>query len=122
MTTIRMQVWPIDGGPYEQTLDWEDLLAGLQELVGGYIEIVRSELLDARFGTFENDGRIVMVVNEEGLIHGLPRNHRASSYYPGPTGICGTAVLLAEATVYDDGYPDRDFVSLPGGVSIGSEA
>ena len=40
-------------------------LAGLQKAVGGYIEQL-----------YATDGRVV-IVNEEGLIHGLPQNWRA---------------------------------------------
>jgi len=47
-----------------------DTLKRKQELVGGLIELVHI-----------NEGR-VLIVNEEGLIHGLPLNQEA-------TGMCG---------------------------------
>lgn len=50
---------------------------------------------------------LVLVVDEEGLFH-QQHNARASKLYPGPTGIKGNALVLAEGWV-DGG---RDFVSL----------
>jgi hypothetical protein len=43
-------------------------LESFQEAVGGYIESIRLD-----------DGR-VMLVNEEGLVEGLPVNHRAMDF------------------------------------------
>ena len=45
-------------------------LEELQKAVGGYIEIVHP-----------GDGRYLMVVNEEGKLHGLPPNPRATALY-----------------------------------------
>lgn len=50
---------------------------------------------------------LVLVVDEEGLYH-QQHNRRASRLYPGPTGIRGNVLVLAEGWV-DGG---RDFVSL----------
>lgn len=55
-----------NGAIQEVLINKEERLDKLQELVGGYIELVY--LADNK----------VMVVNEEGLIHGLPYNHTAS--------------------------------------------
>ena len=61
-------------------------LAEMQEIVGGYIEVIRL-----------NDGRII-IVNEEGLLHGLPvnieatnilrRDHSTTQYIVGNAIVC----------------------------------
>lgn len=61
------------------TLEW------LQKQVGGHIEIVRLR------GIWP---RIVMVVNEEGLLFGLQKNEAASDLYDGL--IVGNAIVMAE--------------------------
>ena len=62
----------------------EITLKMLQELVDGYIEIVPLRSLDC-----------VMVVNEEGKLRGLNRNHNATRFMSRPGDyIVGNAVLL----------------------------
>lgn len=62
------------------------LLHDLQDAVDGFIEIVRP------FGS--SGGPLVMVVNDEGLIRGLPANPIGSLIY-GDT-IAGTIVIMKE--------------------------
>lgn len=63
--------------------------------VGGYIEIARTIL----------PSPYVMIVNEEGLLRGLPSNLVASVLHGGREGsIVGSAVIMAEG--YVDGEPD----------------
>ena len=66
--------------------DSEKMLLDLQDAVDGYIEIVRP------FGI--SCGHLVMVVNDEGLIRGLPANPIGSLIY-GDT-IAGTIVIMKE--------------------------
>lgn len=87
--------------------DWRSL----GDLVGGYIEIVRSRVMpDLKCGC-----SLSMVVNEEGLLKGLPSNPRATTYYPfpGTEGIVGDAFLVGEGLVVKSGEVDRDLFSLP---------
>jgi|TARA_R110000824_G_scaffold72141_2_gene184273 hypothetical protein len=53
-----------------------------QELVGGFVEMVRSP----------TDQDIQVLVNEEGLLKGLPFNEEASKMCD--TGIVGDAIIL----------------------------
>ena len=72
----------------------EKMLRDLQDAVDGYIEIVRP------FGI--SCDHLVMVVNDEGLIRGLPANPIGSLIY-GDT-IAGTIVIMKEGI--RDGEPD----------------
>lgn len=74
--------------------DSEKLLGDLQDAVDGFIEIARP------FG--RSGGHLVMVVNDEGLIRGLPANPIGSLIY-GDT-IVGTVVIMKEGI--RDGEPD----------------
>ena len=74
--------------------DSEKMLRDLQDAVDGSIEIVRP------FG--RSGGHLVMVVNDEGLIRGLPANPIGSLIY-GDT-IAGTVVIMKEGI--RDGEPD----------------
>ena len=65
-------------------------LEEMQEAVGGYIEVVRSAF-----------DRLVMIVNEEGKLRGLPYNPTATAIMgvgglPGDY-IVGTALLVSES-------------------------
>ena len=53
-----------------------------QKLVGGYVEMVRSPTRP----------EIQILVNEEGLLHGLPFNEEATELCG--TGIVGPAIIL----------------------------
>lgn len=61
-----MQWIKTDGTIEEVALDKDNSLKQMQDAVGGYIELVRLT---------DDD---VMIVNEEGLIFGLPVNEHAS--------------------------------------------
>lgn len=79
----------------------------MMDLVGGYIEVVRTGLPELPCGC-----RLVMVVNEEGRLQDLPRNSRAETYYPGT--IAGDVFLVGEGLVPDnEGFAEPDFFSLP---------
>lgn len=63
-------------------------LTVMQQLVGGLIEVV--------YGLPE--GR-VMIVNEEGRLHGLPVNHTASAWADGK--ILGNVIILDKGEIDD---------------------
>lgn len=80
-----------EGDIYTADLD----LKGLQEVVGGYIELASNPI----------EGRASMYVNEEGRILNLPENILATSYYifdngwvASPTiyNIRGNAIIIGE--------------------------
>ena len=62
-----MRALKLEGRTHE-TIDIENTLEALQKAVGGYIETVRLRVDNA-----------VMIVNEEGLLLGLPFNAVASA-------------------------------------------
>lgn len=70
----------------ERVLEGADMLSVLQRLCGGYIEIVETGIA--------ND--LVMAVNEEGKIKGLPVNFFSTRILSDRYNdvLCGTAVLL----------------------------
>lgn len=72
----------------------DDTLHGMQQLVGGFIEIVRPGYLRRPY---------VMIVNEEGLLKDLPINNTGSLLYGGP--IVGDVLILQEG-FNEDGEPD----------------
>lgn len=83
--TIKLRRWP----------KREEQLRFLQEQVGGYIETVRT-------GT----PGVIMVVNDEGLLYGLPYNELATRVYRegfGASPIVGNAVLVKDAGEELDG-------------------
>lgn len=80
-------------------------LSSMKELIGDYIEIVRSSTL---LGKASNEANVVMVVAEDGKAKGFPRNVRGEIYYPYST-IVGDVFLCGEGMV--DG--EVDLVSLP---------
>lgn len=82
-----MNVLVVEPGylPYEKeipdTLDSDEHLRALQEIVGGYIEAI-----------YPYEEEVAIVCNEEGLINGLPFNRSAPGGYGGVFGtffICG---------------------------------
>lgn len=74
-------------GTREELEDREPTLEELQEVVGGYIEIVRSY----------QDLDEVLVVNEEGRLKGLPINELASLV--AKRMIVGDVVVLPESYI-----------------------
>jgi len=71
-------------------IEIENTLEKLQELVEGYIEIIRAN----------DDGSILMIVNEEGRIHNLKPN-----IWVGNTNIVGNVVFVQNGS-------DGEFHSL----------
>ena len=82
--------WLINCDPETRTLT----LGELQKLVGGPIEAVPTMLSD---GWAREDGaRVVMIVNEEGRLLGLPHNEDASLMAAfGIGAIVGVALIMA---------------------------
>lgn len=80
---------------------WE----AMSKLVGGYIEVVRTEYIPELYCGC----RMVMVVDDEGLLKQKPANTRASIFYPGYDSIVGDVFLVGEGMV--NGEPD--FFCLP---------
>ena len=83
----------------------DDSLHKLQKMVGGFIEIVRPRYLREPY---------VMIVNEEGLLQGLPVNNTGSLLYgaianypekPHKVPIVGDIVIMKEG-FDDEGEPD----------------
>lgn len=75
-----MKALKLEGRTHE-TVEVENTLEALQAEVGGYIETVRLRVDNA-----------VMIVNEEGLLLGLPYNAAASALAGQP--IVGTALVV----------------------------
>lgn len=84
-----MKALKLEGRTHE-TVEVENTLEALQAEVGGYIETVRLRVDNA-----------VMIVNEEGLLLGLPYNAAASALAGQP--IVGTALVVG---VDGDGFTD----------------
>jgi hypothetical protein len=94
-----MKVWvsrPQEPAPTQEAIDGENLLAELHRLVGGYIEVVRTQKL--------RDKQVIMVVDDEGAVKLKPLNAYASQYYPGD--IRGVAVFLGESGPHLISAPD----------------
>lgn len=107
-------IWwvPSDSQIKPQLKSTDFSLSSLSSFVDGYIEVVRSPHLPE----LECGCRVVMVVNEEGLLRRLPRNSFATLIYGQPPGIMGDVFLVSEGPVRgsnpeDD--PEPDFFSLP---------
>jgi len=94
MSTKFLRIQP-DGFMELRDLDPDRDLLDLihDELDGGFFEIVRCRTLPRKF---------VMLVDDCGVIKGLPFNPVASVLYTQP--IAGTALIMKED--YDDGEPD----------------
>ena len=75
-----------------EIIEIENTLEALQAAVGGYIETVRLRVGDA-----------VMIVNEEGLLLGLPYNTLASGF--AGRAIVGTAIIV--------GVNGEEFTDIP---------
>ena len=75
-----------------EIIEIENTLEALQAAVGGYIETVRLRVGDA-----------VMIVNEEGLLLGLPYNTLASGF--AGREIVGTAIIV--------GVNGEEFTDIP---------
>lgn len=66
--------------------------------------------------------RVVMVVDEEGMLKHLPHNIRAGYLYGTQahgTPVFGNAFILGEGDVFDEEWgPGVDFIGLPDGVTV----
>jgi len=100
---------PADPQREMKYLEVANNLESLKKLVGGWLEMVRSDHIpELRCGC-----RMVMVVNENGKLDSLMPNTRVMSYYPWDI-IRGDVFLIGEGPVKDsDGFEDIDFFSLP---------
>jgi hypothetical protein len=89
--------------PADETLPIRNVvvngLESMQKFIGGYIEEVNVEI---------EDGRKAMLVNEEGLLMGLPFNKRASTMVcellgvtAGNVNLVGDALILEVGREYD---------------------
>ena len=86
-----MKALKLEGRTHE-TIEIENTLEALQKVVGGYIKTVRLRV-----------GNAVMIVNEEGLLLGLPYNTAASGFAGQP--IVGTALIV--------GVNGEEFTDIP---------
>ena len=86
-----MKALKLEGKAHE-VIEIENTLEALQKVVGGYIETVRLRV-----------GNAVMIVNEEGLLLGLPYNTLASGFAGQP--IVGTALIV--------GVNGEEFTDIP---------
>lgn len=86
-----MKALKLEGKAHE-VIEIENTLEALQKVVGGYIETVRLRI-----------GNAVMIVNEEGLLLGLPYNTVASGFAGQP--IVGTALIV--------GVSGEEFTDIP---------
>ena len=84
--------------------DWRSI----KDLLGGYIEEVSTELMPV----LDCGCRVVMLVDEEGMLKGLGQNLRASSVYP-HGAIRGPAVFVAEGPVKTESDVEVSWFSLP---------
>lgn len=81
----------------------EPTLQGMQEHVGGHIEIVRPYLL----GEIDvpDSKSLIMLCNDDGKVLDMPENEVASELYDNPyDDIVGDVLIMAEGFV--DGEPD----------------
>ncbi len=79
LTNGGLNVYAVQDGR-TPTLDW------LQKQVGGYVEVAAVCL----------QGKLRMVVNEEGVLRELPLNATATDLYRGTRNIVGPAVVLKQ--------------------------
>lgn len=94
-----MKVFKISTDGSTEVVEIDGNLKSMQEEVGGYIECVRI-----------GDNHLVMVVNEEGLLEGLPRNPLASKLYPGV--IVGDAFITRETGENFKSLSDKDITLI----------
>lgn len=96
---------PTNGKPHKVNIPDDDTLHGLHDLVGGFIEIVRPQLLPRDW---------VMVVDDEGKLKDYPVNVLGTILYNSPWDtINGDLVLVREDMVPDEeGFMVPDLVGL----------
>lgn len=85
MDKAEVIVYHTDGSQEQRSLDKSKLLSELQSIVGGYIERIHLPLMKG----------YCLIVNEEGLIYGLPVNPYHVPLQSQP--FVGDAVLMKES-------------------------
>jgi hypothetical protein len=92
-------------------------LADLKDLVGGYIEVVKTDIMAAITKDLGLPSRhmICAVVDEDGWSHGHRVNARANMFYA--SDLVGDVLILCSAPDDEGGY---DLVSLPEQVTVES--
>ena len=95
-TIITMTVIPVDGQIEKSEISEPPSLEELQEIVGGYIEVVK----------VRTKGQTVyteMVIDEDGQMRGLEVNHRAMDLVESVRGympiVVGTVALFSDSVV-----------------------
>ena len=83
-------------GEAPRTMVIPNELGVLQQLVGGYIEVVKI-------------GRILIIVNEEGKLEQLEKNFRVEAY---DDTICGSAVFVRANGAEFDSLTGKDIEEL----------
>ena len=83
MTDTLIKLIGTDGEVKKITCVGKPVLKQLQKLVGGFIEVVRVP-----------GASMILVVNEEGLLHQMPLNEKASALAQQP--IVGPALLMMD--------------------------
>lgn len=106
----RLRILKIAADP-DVAPEWTEIDDNLQSvrdaIGGGYIEIVRNGDYRMQCGC-----KVVMVVDEEGLLKEQPLNERAIPFYS-MRPIVGDVFFVAEGYIQNaDGEEDLDFVSL----------
>jgi hypothetical protein len=93
--------------PMEYKLIRRDL-ESMKHLVGGWLEVVLTTI------TLHCNCEVVMVVNEDGRMHSLPFNSRATALTAFQVNVVGDAFLIPRGPVKDsDGETGYDFFGLP---------
>lgn len=108
---MRMIHVPVEGDVVEIDVDPESILKDLIE------QVKTQEIVNAFGQTFMGPGfypRVVMLVDEEGLLKNLPHNPRANLFYPHGL-IVGDALFVGVTFTHEEGY---DWTSLPDDVTL----
>lgn len=103
---------PVEGEPTVIDIDLKDSHSVMKHLDGGWIENVNVNY-DAATGMDVGQRDVAMLVDEEGLVKGLPINKTATPFYcPNPRDgiICGPAILVGQ---YEDAEEGWDWTGLP---------
>lgn len=98
MAKIKALVVGSVHGDYKVGEMMDDLVC-YQNIVGGNIEVVSHGLIDGLRGSYDGMNNVVMIVNEEGLLKGLPVNENFVPFF-----YVGNAIFV--------GVKDEEFYSL----------
>ena len=110
MTDRWVIVLPVGGDPIlVRCDDGESMeLKSMQDIVEGYIEPVSNLLLM----NYKEDVTPVMLVNEEGRLKGLQKNHAATVISLNRPSIVGNAIIMAARGEKLIGFTKEDAESL----------